>query len=198
MPCTDAAGIGAQRQSGPLEVPAERSGPLRMLTKFMDERESSSDVKDTLGTFNPVPFACNNGIFKERRRSGRSAGITGSWQDSLASSALRDIPLHRLTLGCKHGSVSDSTASALNDREPHAVGSSPVSATVPGRGQHVRKIPHSLYQFLSCPLPASRWVHVTGTECDGVARETAQPKRWPGPHPGPADSRSSDQPVALG
>jgi hypothetical protein len=59
-----------------------------MLTKFMDEREPSSDVKGTLGTFNPVPFACNNGIFKERRRSGRSAGITGGGQDSPAASGL--------------------------------------------------------------------------------------------------------------
>ena len=61
--------------------------------------KASSDVKGTLGTFNPVPFACSNGNFIERRRSGMSAGMTNGGRDRLAASALRDIPLHRLTLG---------------------------------------------------------------------------------------------------
>ena len=59
-----------------------------MLTKFMDEREPSSDVKGTRRTFNPVPFACNSGVFIEQRRSGMSAGVNGGWQDSPAASAL--------------------------------------------------------------------------------------------------------------
>jgi hypothetical protein len=94
---------GSGRNVSPVRSMYLQSEAVRfgMLTKFIDEREPSSDVKGTLGTFNPVPSACNHGIVTERRRSDMSGGNNGGWQDSPVMSALRDIPLHRLTSGCK-------------------------------------------------------------------------------------------------
>jgi hypothetical protein len=99
---------------------------------------ASSDVKGTPRTFNPIPSAHRNEIVMERRRSGMSAEFGGDWQDSSAASALGDIPLHRLTFGCKIESVSDFTSSESAGRAPHAADSSLV-AGVSTRGQHVRR-----------------------------------------------------------
>jgi hypothetical protein len=136
--------------------------------------EASSDVKGTLGTFNPVPSACNHGIVIERRRSDMSGGNNGGWQDSPVMSALRDIPLHRLTSGCKNDCVSDFTASALTNRAPHAVGTSTRFNNCLREGTTRSEIHHPLYHFLSCPLPvfrrftATEWIAAALRRDDGA------------------------------
>ena len=94
-----------------------------------------------------------------------SAGTTGARQDCLAASALREIPLHRLTLGCKTDIVSDFTA-----RPEHLQQALDPFNACCREGTTRSEISHSLYQFLSCPLPVTRRVYADGMDRNRVAQ----------------------------